>query len=127
MQMIMLYYVDSLEQLMRAIMELEGVPFSSTDDPDDAIRMMEASASPCVLFTDNYKANRTIRATLTRVRANSALRGKVWIVGMDTQNPLTEVFLRAGLIDEWLSLPFPVEKIENLLDRARASARASAP
>lgn len=124
MRIVMLYFADSLERLMRFAFESDGFEFISTRDPDEALRELEASATPCVLLTDNYKVNvfsPIIRDALTRLRANPALQGKVWVIGMDTPNPTTQVLLDAGLLDEWLRMPCQPDDIFALFDRIRAS------
>lgn len=117
MQVVMLNFEPSLQRLMRMLFESESYSFTSTMDPDEALRALEASAKPCILITDNFNVNPTSRDTLTRLRANPELQGKVWIIILDSANPFTQSNLDQGLMDEWFPLPFRTEELFALLDR----------
>jgi hypothetical protein len=121
MQIVMLYFEDSLERIMRFAFESDGFAFTSTMDPDEALRALEASATPCVLLTDNYPVNPIISDALTRLRANPALAGKVWVIGLGAPvvNPL--FFMDPGLVDEWFRTPWKPDDLFALFDRIRDS------
>ena len=72
MNIIMLYQNDSIERLVMEVLGWEGYAATSTEDPVEMLRMIEESAVPCVVLTDNLKVNPAARDALATLRDTDA-------------------------------------------------------
>lgn len=60
MNSVMLYFDIYIGKVVQAVIAFEGYQITSTNDPDVALRALEASATPCILITDNFGVNLVI-------------------------------------------------------------------
>jgi hypothetical protein len=118
MRSVMLYLDESIERYVRELTKVVGYPFTSTHNPAEAFRAIEAGDTECVVLTDNFTVNPVIHDALTTLRDNPALHDMAWVIGPDVQNPLTQVFLDQGLLDDYLLTPFTIEEFLAVMDRA---------
>lgn len=103
MNIIMLYQNDSIERVFRPLLEMDGYTVTSTDNPAEALRLIESSAEPLVILADNLKVNPAGVEALTRLRANPALRKRVRVIGFDIDS-VREMEMSWGILDDFVAM-----------------------
>lgn len=113
MNVVILSFEASLEPVFRMILECAGYDFATTTQPDEAFHALESSDGSCILVTDNVKVNPVIYSALTALNAQTDLRQRVRVIGVDTPTVVSEQYLAAGLLDAFIAMPFsPADVID---------------
>lgn len=117
MNITMLYQNDSIKRLVTEVLGWEDYTVTSTPDPAEALRVIEESAEPCLILTDNLKVNPVAHEALARLRANPELRKWVRVIGIDVDS-VRQMELDLGILDDIIAMPFTVT---TLLDSIEAN------
>lgn len=118
MRIVILSFEPSIARLLQVVLELEGYRFTVTRDPAEALRMIEESAEPCIVLTDNLKVNPAGSEALSTLRASPALRARVRVIGLDVES-VRQMELGWDILDYFVSMPFTAM---TLLDSIEANA-----
>ena len=103
MNILVLYQNDSIERLLKDVLELDGYAVTTTGDPAEALRMIEASAQPLIVVADNLKVNPAGVEALTRLRAHPALRQRIRVIGFDIES-VREMEMSWGILDDFAAM-----------------------
>lgn len=124
MNVIVLYQNDSIERLVRSLLEMDGYTVTSTDDPAEALRLIEASAGPLVIMADNLKVNPAGVEALRSLRANPELGKRVRVIDFDIAS-VREMELSWGILDDFVDMGFTSETLLESIEAnfARLSAQ----
>lgn len=101
---ILLFWFDpSIRWILQEILPLEGYAVMATHDPAELLRVIEQSAEPCLILTDNLKVNPAGVEALRRLRANPELGKRVRVIGFDIDS-VRELELSWGILDDFVAM-----------------------
>lgn len=114
MNILIVYFEPVIGHMLHEVLELEGHTVTMTQSVSEAMRALEESSDPFLLFTDNLHVNPEVRVRLAVLHDRPDLRDRVWVVNEAVWSD--PVWTAAGLIDEHLRMPYTVEQLLDLID-----------
>jgi DNA-binding NtrC family response regulator len=113
MQVLFIFYEDSLKQLFHMIVESEGHTVISTQSAAEAIRLLEENPNePFLLFADNTVFNEEAMCVFAMLRTSPGVRCRVRIIGWNAMRDRDYLQERAdGMLDDFLSMPFTGDQL----------------